>query len=119
MKMNWADLFEIDEQDVATKRDFLLKDNAPPLNKSDYVTHMNEAHESGGTPMLTSFQLTSVTKQDSGFLVSACAASKRETFHFKGIIEFPAHIKDGKATFGSWSYKYSMPHSCSQKGDSE
>lgn len=69
--------------------------------------------------MLTSFELTSVTAQKTGFLIDACAASRRETFRFKGIIEFEAHIHDGRATFGSWSYKVLMPHSCSQKEDTQ
>lgn len=119
IKMDWKDLWEIDEQDVARKRDFLLKDDAAPVNRDQYLLLMNQALEGGGVPVMTSFQLIKVAPQSDGFLVSACVAAKRESFHFKGIVEILAHLRDGKVTFGSWSYKYSMPHSCKQKDDTE
>jgi hypothetical protein len=119
IKMDWKDLWEIDEQEVATKREFLLKDDAAPVSRDQYILLMNQAIEGGGVPIMTSFQLVKVIPQLDGFLVSACVAAKRESFHFKGIVEVTAHLRDGKVTFGSWSYKYSMPHSCKQKDDTE
>jgi len=118
MKLNWNDLWEIDEQDIVTKRDFSLKDDAPSVQRSEYVERKEDALASGGVPVLTSFELTSVTPDGDGFIVNSCSAAKREGFHFKGIIEVKAHIRQGKVTFGSWSFKVLMPHSCSQKEDS-
>lgn len=118
MKLDWTDLWEIDEQDIDTKRDFLLKDDAPVVSKEQYVELKKDAIAGGGVPLMTSFELVSVVPQSDGFLISGCAASKRESFHFKGIVNFVAHVRNGNATFGSWSYKYLMPHSCSQTADS-
>ncbi len=118
MKLNWSDLWEIDEQDLDTKRDFLLKDDAPLVDRKEYIEYKQDALASGGVPVMTSFDLTSVVPDGNGFLVSGCSSAKRESFHFKGIIEVEAHIRQGKVTFGSWSFKYLMPHSCSQKEDS-
>jgi hypothetical protein len=119
IKHNWADLWEIDEQDIDTKRDFLLKDDAPAVAKSEYIEDKENAIASGGVPLMTSFELTSVVPDGGGFLINGCSAAKRESFHFKGIIEAIAHIHEGKVTFGSWRFKYIMPHSCSQKEDSQ
>jgi hypothetical protein len=118
MKLNWSDLWEIDEQDVATKREFSLKDDAPLVDRQDYIEYKQDALASGGVPVMTSFDLTSVVPDGDGFTVSGCSSAKRESFHFKGIIEVEAHIRQGKVTFGSWRFKYLMPHSCSQKEDS-
>jgi hypothetical protein len=118
MKHDWTDLWQIDEQDIDTKRDFLLKDDSPAVSREQYVERKEEAIASGGVPLMSSFELISVVPQSDGFLISGCAAAKRESFHFKGIVEFIAHVRNGKATFGSWRYKYLMPHSCSQTTDS-
>lgn len=118
MKLNWSDFWEIDEQDVATKRDFGLKDDASLVDRQDYIEHKEDALASGGVPVMTSFDLTSVVPDGDGFVVNGCSSAKRESFHFKGIIEVEAHVRQGKVTFGSWRFKYLMPHSCSQKEDS-
>jgi hypothetical protein len=119
IRRDWADLWEIDEQDIATKRDFLLKDDAPPVSRKEYIERKNFAIEGGGVPLMNSFELVSVVSKSDGFIVSACSASQRESFRFKGIVDVEAHIRNGKVTFGSWSYKYLMPHSCSVTKDSE
>ncbi len=116
---DWADLWEIDEQDIDTKRDFLLKDDAPIVPQKEYVERKEDSIAGGGVPVMTRFELTSVVAKDNGFLISGCSAAKRESFHFKGIVDVIAHIHEGKVTFGSWGYRYSMPHSCSLKDDSE
>src|ERR1700744_1555923 len=81
IRMDWKDLWEIDEQDVARKRDFLLKDEAAPVSRDQFILLMNQAIEGGGTPIMTSFQLVNVAPHSDGFLVSACVAAKRESFH--------------------------------------
>lgn len=118
MKLDWRDLWEIDEQDMDTKRDFGLKDDAPAVSKERYLEGKEDSIAGGGVPVMTSFELVSIVPQSDGFLISGCAASKRESFHFKGIVEFIGHVRNGKLTFGSWRYKYLMPHSCSQTADS-
>lgn len=119
IKHDWSDLWTLDEQDIDTKRDFMLKDDAAPVPQKRYVELKQDAIASGGVPLMTSFKLLSVLRRGDEFLVSGCSAAVRESYHFKGIVEVTAHIHDGKASFGSWSFKYLMPQSCSQTGDSE
>ena len=52
IKHNWADLWEIDEQDIDTKRDFLLKDDAPAVPKKEYVERKEGSIASGGVPLV-------------------------------------------------------------------
>jgi hypothetical protein len=115
IKQNWADLYQITIQDFAMKRDLGVKDDAPDVSQSRFDEGMKNAIEGGGTPVLQSFQLTSVTPSKDGYEIRACAKGQRESFHYKGIIQLHAVVSAGIAKFGSWSYVFYSPQSCSQK----
>ena len=114
---DWADSYEIADQDVAMKRDLLVPDDAPPVSRERFIEGMKNAIASGGTPVLKSFELTEVRPTSEGYDIRACSRGERERFHYKGIIQLHAVIRDKTARFGSWSFVFYSPHSCDQKED--
>jgi hypothetical protein len=117
---NWSDLFEIKIPGYAIQTDYDdLSGKTPLLSKEDFVATMSEGVSNGSRPVLQSFDLRSITPMKGGYEIRACSKAQRESFHFQGIVKFTAYISDGRVQFGSWVFVVSMPHSCSQKEDSE
>jgi hypothetical protein len=118
IKRNFSDLYDIQDQDVATRRELGLSDDGPPVDRATFENGMKSAIEGGSAPTLQSFELTEVIPIRGHYMVRACSTAQRENFHYKGIIEFDAFIQDGKVRFGAWRFKFYSPHSCSQQEDS-
>ena len=116
---DWGDLYEIADQNGAKSRDDRFTDSTAPLSREAFVQAIRQNVVNGGTPVVTSFQLTDVEPTADGYDIRACSAARRESFHFKGIIQFHAIIRDGVVRFAPWSYVLSMPHSCHQRDDQE
>jgi hypothetical protein len=120
IKRNWSDLFEIKFAGYAISADYDdLSGKAPALSKKDFVDVMEEQVSNGSRPFMQSFDLVSITPVKGGYEVRGCSRAQRESFHFKGILKFTAYVSDGQVNFGGWNFIHSMPHSCSQKADSE
>lgn len=116
---NWSDLFEIAVPGFATRGDYDDPSGKlePILSKQAFVSEMEEGVESGGRPIMQSFDLTSITPVKGGYEVRACSKAQRESFHFKGIVKFNVYVSSTQMRFGGWTYVYAMPHSCSQTTD--
>ena len=120
IKHNWADLFEIKILGYPIDTDYDdLSGKVPVLSKKEFVDEMDERVSNGSLPSMQSFDLVSITPVKGGYEVRGCSRAQRENFHFKGIVKLTAYISDGQVRFGSWTFVYSMPHSCSQTADSE
>jgi len=115
---NWADLYEIADQDGTKPRDDRFTESKTALPREQFSEEIRRSVADGETPIITSFKLIQVIPAKDGYDIHACSAGKRESFYYKGIIEFHAIIIDGTARFGPWYYVVNSPHSCSQKVDS-
>jgi hypothetical protein len=120
LKRNWSDLFELKIPSYAIRTDHDdVSSKAPFLTKQQFTDEMENAVKSGSHPVMQSFDLISVAPVDGGYEVRACSKAQRESFHFKGIVEFTAYVSNRQVHFGSWRFVHSMPHSCSQTADSQ
>lgn len=118
IKLNFADLYDFQEQDISMRRDLGLPDNGPLIDRSTFVERMKSAIEDGNSPFLKTFELREIIPVKGHYLIHACSKAQRENFRYLGIIQFEAFIQDEKVHFGTWSFVYNSPHSCEQKEDS-
>jgi hypothetical protein len=117
---NWADLWEIYDQipDIEFKRDTRRPDDAPPLEREQFAKAWQELISSGSIPYLTKLQVIEVHSTAKGFIVRGCGEAKRESFHFKGLLDIEVHLDNEKPKLSPWTFLVSMPHSCKQTLDS-
>jgi hypothetical protein len=120
IKRDWTDLFDVAIPGYAIDTDYDdLSGKAPALSKNNFAHALDERVGNGMLPFMESFNLVSITPVKGGYEIRGCSKAQRESFHFKGILRFTAYDSNGQIRFGAWSFVYSMPHSCSQKTDSE
>lgn len=104
VKKNWGDLWEIQDQTVEVKRELLLGEVGPNMDRKQFVKAMEYTIESGGFPHLKKFELQEVRPDKGNFLVVGCGTGVRESFHFHGIVIFGARIVGGKPIFDIFSF---------------
>ena len=104
VKKNWADLWEIQDQTVEVKRELLLGESGPDMDRKQFSKLMKYTIETGGRPHLTKFELQEVRPDKGNFLVVGCGTAVRESFHIHGIVIFGARIIEGKPVFDIFSF---------------
>ncbi len=104
VKKNWGDLWEIQDQTVEVKRELLLGDVGPDMDRKQFVKAMKYTLGTGGRPQMTKFELQEVRQDKGNFLVVGCGTGVRESFHFHGIVIFGARIVAGKPVFDIFSF---------------
>ncbi len=62
----WADLYEIADQDGTRARDDRFTESTAPLSREAFVQAIRRDINDGGTPVLTSFELTEAKKTAEG-----------------------------------------------------
>ena len=112
---DWADLYLIADQDGAMKHLLNIPDDAPPVDRTHFIANMVISVQAGTVPILETLDLLQVTPDPTGYVLRACIQSQRQRTKLKGIAELHATITEGTTRFGSWTYIYDTPHSCSQK----
>jgi hypothetical protein len=104
MKQNWKDLWEIQDQTIDVKRELLLGEIGPDMDRKQFVKAMRYTIATGGRPQITKFELQEVRPDKGNFLVVGCGTAIRESFHIHGIVIFGARIVDGKTIFDIFSF---------------